>query len=301
MKPPFWEVFFDDESSVTKVTSYFFLLTEICIIKWKSMEVLGFALTIVIGLLVSLFGGGGSILTVPVLVYLFAIPATLSTTYSLALVSVTSLIAATPQIIQKKLFFKRILQFGIPSMVSLYMVRSYVVPTIPSVFYIFNIEIEKNVFMMIFFSVLMLVSGFFMIQQKKNNPDCIDCPYNYLVLIMAGFFEGMITGFVGAGGGFIIVPVLMIFGKLSLKQAVANSLLIIGVKSMIGFLGSHDIAELNFYFLIKILAIALVGMYFGIQLNKKLDAKQLKPIFGYFVIVMGILILAKEFVLNELM
>lgn len=116
--------------------------------------------------------------------------------------------------------------------------------------------------------------------------------------MFAGLFEGIITGIVGAGGGFIIVPVLMIFGKLSLKKAVVNSLFIIGVKSFIGFLGSHDIAALDFYFLAKIVAIALVGMYFGLKLNKKLDAKQLKPIFGYFIITMGFVILIKELLIN---
>lgn len=262
------------------------------------MEIIGLVLTIVIGLLVGLFGGGGIILTVPVLVYLFAIPATLSTTYSLALVSITSLIAAAPHVFKNTLSFKKILQFGIPSMFALYTVRAYVLPAIPLTFNLFGFAIEKNLFMMLFFSVLMLASGFFMIKQKKNNPDCIDCPYNHFVLMFAGLFEGIITGIVGAGGGFIIVPVLMIFGKLSLKKAVANSLFIIGVKSFIGFLGSHDIAALDFYFLTKIVAIALVGMYFGLKLNKKLDAKQLKPIFGYFIITMGFVILIKELLIN---
>lgn len=263
------------------------------------MEILGFLLTIVIGLLVGLFGGGGSILTVPVLVYLFAIPATLSTTYSLALVSITSLIAATPHVLQKKLAFKKILQFGIPSMFSLYTVRAFILAEIPATITLLGFEIEKNLFMMLFFSLLMLTSGFFMIQQKKNSPDCINCPYNHIALMIAGLIEGFITGILGAGGGFIIVPVLMIFGKLSLKQAVANSLFIIGVKSFIGFLGSHDIATLDFIFLAKIIAIALVGIYFGIKLNNKLDAKQLKPIFGYFVVIMGFIILIKELLIKQ--
>ena len=262
------------------------------------METAGFLLTVVIGLLVGLFGGGGSILTVPVLVYLFAVPATRATTYSLALVSITSLIAATPFILQKKIALKKAVQFGIPSLMALYTVRAYVLPAIPLQFELFGYAMEKNTFTLLFFSVLMLASGFFMIKQKKNNPDCIDCPYNSFVLMMAGLAEGIITGIVGAGGGFIIVPVLMIFGKLSLKQAVANSLFIIGIKSFIGFMGSDDIAELDLLFLVKIVLIASFGMYWGIQLNKKLDSKQLKPVFGYFVIVMGFLILVKELLVN---
>jgi len=262
------------------------------------MEILGYILTILIGLLIGLFGGGGSILTVPVLVYLFAIPATLSTTYSLVIVGITSLIATSPNVIKNDLSYKRILQFGIPSVISLYLVRAFLLPSLPTEFLLFGFSIHKNIAMMVFFSILMLVSGVYMIRQKRNEPDCIDCPYKSLVLILAGLVEGFITGIVGAGGGFIIVPVLMIFGKLNMKQAVANSLFIIGVKSIIGFLASADIHELDFIFLAKIFAIALVGMFFGMRLNKKLDAKQLKPIFGYFVVAMGIFIFVKELILS---
>lgn len=262
------------------------------------MEILGYALTIVIGLLVGLFGGGGSILTVPVLVYLFAIPATLSTTYSLALVSITSLLASFSHIANNNLSYKRIFLFGLPSLLSLYVVRAYLVPAIPISFQLFDFEIEKDIFMMIFFSFLMLIAGFFMIRKRKEMSETDNNNYNSISLILSGFSEGLVTGIVGAGGGFIIVPVLMIFGKLNLKQAVGNSLFIIGFKSMIGFLGSNDISALNYIFLIKILAIALLGMYFGIQLNKKFNAQQLKPLFGYFVLLMGFVILIKEIILT---
>nr|WP_255481766.1 sulfite exporter TauE/SafE family protein [Flavobacterium sp. xlx-221] len=262
------------------------------------MEVLGYVLTVAIGVLVGLFGGGGSILTVPVLVYLFMIPATLATTYSLALVSISSLIAAVPYVLKKQVSYKRALQFGVPSLITLYVVRAFVLPAIPQRFHWLGVVVDKNTLMLVFFSVLMLVSGFFMIRKRKSEPDCLDCPYNSLVLIFAGLAEGVITGVVGAGGGFIIVPVLMIFGKLNMKQAVANSLLIIGVKSLIGFLGSHNVLSLNFSLLATLLTIAIVGMLLGLQLNKKLDAKQLKPLFGYFVVAMGIFILFKEFIIK---
>lgn len=262
------------------------------------MEILGYLLTIVIGVLVGLFGGGGSILTVPVLVYLFAVQASLATTYSLALVSVTSLIAAIPHVFNKQISFKKALQFGLPSLIALYSVRAFVLPSIPNQFIFFGIILSKNLFMLIFFSILMLVSGVFMIKQKRKEPDCIDCPYNSSVLIFTGFVEGIITGIVGAGGGFIIVPVLMIFGKLSMKQAVANSLLIIGIKSLIGFLGSKDVIHLDFTFLSELIIIAIIGMIIGLQLNKRLDSKQLKPIFGYFVFGMGMFILFKELIFS---
>jgi uncharacterized protein len=262
------------------------------------MEIIGYIITIVIGLLIGLFGGGGSILTVPVLVYLFLIPTSLATTYSLALVSITSLIASSPHVINKTISWKRALQFGIPSMISLYMIRATVLPLIPSSFILFGYLVNKNIAMLILFALLMLVSGFYMIRQRDKEPDCIDCPYKSIALIIAGVLEGLITGVVGAGGGFIIVPILMIFGKLNMKQAVANSLLIIGVKSLIGFLSSADVMQLNFKLLVILLLIALLGMVIGIRLNKKLNGKQLKPIFGYFVIAMGFFILIKELIIS---
>lgn len=262
------------------------------------MEIFGYLLTTVIGLLIGLFGGGGSILTVPVLVYLFVIPTSLATTYSLAIVSFTSLIAVIPSLLKKQLSIKRTMQFGLPSLIALYAIRAFLLPAIPNHFFLFGYEISKNTSLLIFFSVLMLVAGSFMIRQRNNEPDCIDCPYNSLVLVFAGFAEGTITGIVGAGGGFIIVPILMIFGKLGMKQAVANSLLIIGVKSFIGFIASSDLPLLDFKFLMLLIAIAILGMYLGMQLNKRLNAKQLKPIFGYFVIIMGIFILFKELIFS---
>lgn len=262
------------------------------------METIGYLLTVVIGILIGLFGGGGSILTVPVLVYLFLIPTTLSTTYSLALVSISSLIAATPHIINKQLSFNRIIQFGVPSLLSLYTVRAFVLPSIPNEFHLFGFNIQKDVFMIVFFSIIMLIAGFFMIRNTKQGTQEVDGDHNPKTLIIAGLLEGAITGIVGAGGGFIIVPVLMFFGKLSMKQAVANSLFIIGVKSLIGFMGSHDMLELDFKFLLLLLTIALVGMTIGMRLNKKMDSKKLKPIFGYFVIGMGVFILIKELLVS---
>lgn len=258
------------------------------------MEYIGYLLTIVIGLLIGLFGGGGSILTVPVLVYLFLIPTSLATTYSLAIVCFTSLLAVAPSLLKKQLSIKRTIQFGLPSLVALYSVRAFLLPAIPNQFLFFGYAIDKNSFLLIFFSVLMLVAGSFMVRQRNNEPECIDCPYNSLVLIFVGLAEGAISGIVGAGGGFIIVPILMIFGKLGMKAAVANSLLIIGVKSFIGFIASRDLPTLDFNFLILLIAIAILGMVVGVQLNKRLNAKQLKPIFGYFVILMGTFILFKE-------
>lgn len=264
------------------------------------MEAIGYFFTIIIGLLIGLFGGGGSILTVPVLVYLFAIPATLATTYSLVVVSITSLLAATPHVIKKQLSYSSILSFGIPSIGSLYLVRAMVLPAIPNTFQILGYTLDKNLVMMVFFAIIMLFAGSMMLTQKKSQSSASQQSPQTKALILSGIAEGFLTGMVGAGGGFIIVPIFMIFGKLSMKQAVANSLLLIGIKSLIGFLVSHNMMHLDVLLLMQIIGIALKGMLIGIQINKKLNAQQLKPIFAYFVLSMGILILIKELLVNGL-
>lgn len=258
------------------------------------MLITGFILTILIGILIGLFGGGGSILTVPVLVYLFAVPAGLATTYSLALVGLTSLFAVAPAVWQKRMAWPKVIAFGLPSMLAMLTVRAYIIPLIPAYINVFGHLLYKDTLTMLAFSVLMLVAGFYMLRQNKATAAMPSKSPSLKVLSAAGIAEGAITGLVGAGGGFIIVPMLLIFGQLPLKQAILNSLLIIGIKSTLGFLASHNLGNISPLLLTQLLAIAFVGMFIGTQLSKRLATKQLKPIFGAFVILMGLLVLLKE-------
>lgn len=258
------------------------------------MDLIGYLLTILIGILINVFGGGGSILTVPLMVYIFSIPATLATTYSLAIVGVTSLFASVPHLIKKQLTFLKMIQFGIPSLVSLYIVRSFLLPIIPQRFEILDVLFIKDSLLLNLFAMLMLIAGFFMIFKKSQELDCIDCNYNSNLLVFTGFIEGIITGMVGAGGGFIVIPILMLYGKLSIKQAIANSLVIIGFKSFIGFIVSFNVNELNFKFLLTLLALAIIGMFIGTRLTKIIEPKKMKPYFGYFVVIMGFFIVIKH-------
>lgn len=262
------------------------------------MEIIGYLSAIGIGLLIGLLGGGGSILTVPVLVYLFAVSPIMATTYSLFIVGVTSTIATVPNILNKTIAIKKALYFGVPSLIAVYATRAFIVPAMPKEVSIFGfISMSKDSFFMLFFALLMLASAYNMLRKKKvTEEECYNCPFSIAVMMFVGATEGFITGLVGAGGGFIIIPALVLIAKTPMKQAISTSLLIIGIKSIIGFVGTPNLHELDLTLLLTLTAIALVGMYFGIKINKKIDSNKLKPIFGGFVLIMGFFILIKELI-----
>lgn len=146
---------------------------------------------------------------------------------------------------------------------------------------------------MIIFSVLMITAAISMI--RKNKPEIKTTETNYIQLSIIGFVVGIITGFLGAGGGFLIIPALLFFANLPMKQAVGTSLLIITINSTIGFGGDLYIGTpINYPFLLGVSAMALFGMIIGSQLSKKIDGTKLKPLFGWFVLVMGFYIITKE-------
>jgi hypothetical protein len=148
---------------------------------------------------------------------------------------------------------------------------------------------------MLFFAIIMLLASISMIRNKsKATDDDAVIKYNYPLIIIEGFVVGLITGIVGAGGGFLIIPALVLLAKLPMKKAVATSLFIIAIKSLIGFLGDVQNLEIDWPFLLSFTAISIVGIFIGIWLNKFIDGKKLKKAFGWFVLIMGIYILYKE-------
>jgi hypothetical protein len=259
------------------------------------MEIFGFLASIIIGLSLGLIGGGGSILAVPILVFLFNIPPEQATSYSLFIVGITAMIGSYSHYKMGNLKIKSAIVFTIPSLISLLVVRKILMPLIPNqLFSFFDIEITKNVLIMIIFAVLMIATSVSMIKTDKRS--AINGTINFKILAIIGFFVGFIIGFLGAGGGFLIIPALLFFAKLPMKQAVGTSLFIIFINSAIGFSGDllGDV-ELDFHILLTITIMALIGLIIGTQLSKKLDGAKLKPAFGWFVLVMGIYILTKEF------
>jgi uncharacterized membrane protein YfcA len=262
------------------------------------MEGVGYVASILIGMLLGLIGGGGSILTVPVLVYLFKIDAVMATTYSLFIVGVTSAMGSLNYIKQNLVSYSSVLLFGIPSIISVFVTRTYLLPFIPNeLLTIGSLAITKSIFLMLLFALLMIVASYSMIRKGIQPPGTdavspIAC--NRTWMVMEGIAVGAITGLVGAGGGFIMIPVLVLVGKLPMKQAIGTSLIIIALSTIIGFLGEIHRVPIHWLFLLTLTGLAVLGICIGTTLSKKINGKKLKPAFGWFILIVGICILLKE-------
>lgn len=258
--------------------------------------IVGYFGALLIGVVLGLVGGGGSILTVPILVYLFYVNPVLATAYSLFIVGITALVG-TLRAYRKGLVDIRIgIIFSIPAFIAVYVTRKYLLPSIPDI--LFEIEgwiLTKELSIMLFFAIIMLLAAYSMIRKKKvENSNEALVSLNIPIIIMEGFAVGVLTGLVGAGGGFLIIPALVVLTKMPMKKAVGTSLLIITVKSLIGFTGDLDHLEIDWLFLTAFSALSIVGIFIGGYLNNWIDGKKLKKGFGWFVIVMAVYILFKE-------
>ncbi len=267
------------------------------------MEIIGYFASMLIGVSLGLIGGGGSILTVPVLVYLFDVDPVRATAYSLFIVGATSLVGTYPKYRDGMVNLKTAIIFGIPAILAVYATRAFLVPMIPNpAFSIGSFVVSKAMLMMGIFATLMVFASYSMILGKKSGLEEkeSDGPqkFNYPMILMEGAVVGILTGLVGAGGGFLIIPALVLFSKLPMKQAVGTSLLIIAAKSLIGFTGDLSHYEMDWTLLGIITALAIAGIFIGNRLSRNVDGEKLKKAFGWFVLVMGIYILIKELVLN---
>ena len=270
------------------------------------MELLGYFGAVLMGLSLGLIGGGGSILTVPILVYLFHIDAVMATAYSLFIVGLTSLIGSGSHMRLGNIHWRTAIVFGIPSILSVYATRAWLVPALPDpLFSVGGVVVGKSIGILIFFAVIMVVAAFSMIrrprmvkaevQEEIRNDSGKGKPFNYPLILVEGIVVGAITGIVGAGGGFLIIPALVLLAKLPMKQAVGTSLIIIAAKSLLGFLGDlrgEEVIDWSFLGIFSVIAIA--GILIGARLSKRISNAHLRPAFGWFVLVMGIYIITRE-------
>ncbi|QED37328.1 sulfite exporter TauE/SafE family protein [Antarcticibacterium arcticum] len=259
-------------------------------------EIAGYFGALLMGVVLGLIGSGGSILTVPILVYLFAVNPITATAYSLFAVGTTSLVGAIKNIRKKLVDIRTAVVFSIPAFIAVYITRKFIVPALPEhLFNVGNFEITRDIGIMLFFAVIMILASISMIIEKKekNLPETAVI-YNYPLIIIEGAVVGVLTGLVGAGGGFLIIPALVLLAKLPMKKAVATSLLIIAVKSLIGFIGDIENLEIDWVFLLIFTGISVAGIFLGIYLNRFIPGKKLKKAFGWFVLAMGIYIVWME-------
>lgn len=265
------------------------------------IEIIGFISAAVIGISLGLIGGGGSILTVPVLVYLLGISPVTATAYSLFIVGFSSLVGGLSYAKKGMVNYKTGIVFTIPAFISVYLTRLLLVPALPATWFsVGGLEITKSIGIMVIFALLMIAASYSMIKDKKAlKKELKDVKtskkFNYPLIIVEGVVVGALTGLVGAGGGFLIIPALVVLAKLPMKEAVGTSLLIIAAKSLIGFIGDiQSGGDIDWVFLMIFTAIAGAGIFIGTYLSNLIDGQKLKKGFGWFVLIMGSFMIYKE-------
>jgi hypothetical protein len=262
------------------------------------MILLGYFLAALVGISLGLIGSGGSILTVPILVYIMGVDAVSATAYSLFIVGATALVGGVQNAIQKRVDFMTVLVFGVPSIAAVYATRKWLVPMIPDeLFSLGSLAITKPIALMLLFAVVMIMASISMIRpsRKPEADDSQPMKYNYPMILLEGSVVGVLTGLVGAGGGFLIIPALVLLARMPMKLAVGTSLFIIAAKSLLGFTGDlQGTLAIDWNLLLIFTGASVAGIFAGIALSKHIPGAKLKTGFGWFVLVMGIYIIIKE-------
>ena len=258
-------------------------------------QILGYVGALIVGLVLGLIGGGGSILTVPLLVYLLAYNPVVATAYSLFVVGISSMVGTYQKYRKGLVDFKTGLAFSFPSFIAVYLSRRYFVPEIPDILLNFDdFQLTKGMGIMIFFAIIMLIASVSMIKKGKNEVQLISKKQPYYKTFVQGLIIGTITGIIGAGGGFLYVPALVIWANIPMKKAVGTSLIIVTINSLIGFMGDVQTLEIEWEFLLTFTLTSIVGIILGVFLSKFISGEKLKKSFGFFVLFMAIYIIYKE-------
>jgi uncharacterized membrane protein YfcA len=257
------------------------------------MILLGYILAIVMGLTLGLVGAGGSILTVPILVYLLGVKPVVATGYSLLIVGTAALTGAIRYWRNGFVNLRAAFMFAVPAMLTVLATRIFIVPAIPDPI----LGIPKDIFIMLLFAILMIVAALFMLKPLKveKAPHSQMPPTRAAKLVIGSACVGLLTGMVGAGGGFLIIPTLIALFGLPVKEAIGTSLAIIAINSLVGFQG--DIASgisLDWHLLGLFIGLTLLGMWIGTTLAKRMEGEKLKKLFGVFTLLVGLAVLAEE-------
>jgi len=262
-----------------------------------TMMIAGLTSTVFMGLTLGILGAGGSILTVPILVFLMKVEVSEATAYSLFIVGITALIGALSYHKKGLIRFKTGLIFAFPAFIGVYATRLFVIPALPeNIMQIGAWEMSKDALTLIVFAVIMILAAYAMIKPSGVKSKKTASQINIPLIAVEGLLVGGVTGFVGAGGGFLIIPALVILAGLPMKEAVGTSLMIISIKSLLGFTGDIQAGmQINWTLMLGLSSLSIIGTVLGELVSHKIDGNKLKPLFGYFVLVMGIGMLLREF------
>lgn len=252
-----------------------------------------FALAVVIGITLGLLGAGGAILAVPAFVYLGGISPTLASGYALFVVTVATAVASIPAWRTKRIVWRAFWAFGSTTMMTIFLVRSFVMPQLPDVFHIGTTSILRDTVLMIAFAMVLLIAGISMLRtrdtlHKSEHP-------HIMWLAFYGIIIGIIAGFLGVGGGFLMTPALVLWARLDMRYAVGTSLALICVNSAVGVVGDLSSGvQYDWVFVGTFAALATAGILIGMMLSHRIQVEHLKRAFGWLVIAIGITVLAKE-------
>lgn len=267
------------------------------------MVVIGYIAAVFMGLVLGIIGGGGSILTVPILVYFMAVDPGVATGYSLLIVGATAAFGAISYYKQGLIDIRSSMVFAVPSVISVYMTRAFLMPVIPDTLLTTPVAITKNVAIMLLFAMLMLASAVMMLKRAHQTTDSLSPssthPPKVGLIVIEGAIVGLITGLLGAGGGFLIIPALVLFMGMPMKNAVGTSLLVIAVKSLVGFIGDLQAGiPLAMPLLPLMLVATFIGMAMSTRLSGKFDSSLLPKVFAYFTLFIAIMIITQELILR---
>jgi len=238
-----------------------------------------------IGITLGLLGSGGSILTVPVLNYVVGQETKVAIAGSLMIVGIISLFSMIPYAKQKLVDWRTVVLFGVPGMVGA-MAGAW------------SAHFVSDAMQMLIFTALLLVASYLMFKPMKLDDEPHE-PRAFYKILIDGFIVGGVTGLVGVGGGFLIIPALVLLGGLSMRMAVGTSLVIITAKSFAGFVGYMPVLEelnlaVDWNIIAIFSAIGIVGGWIGHKMSAKIDQQTLKKGFAMFMILMGLFILYKN-------
>lgn len=264
------------------------------------MIILGYIAAVLMGMVLGVIGGGGSILTVPILVYLMGVTPDIATGYSLLIVGATAAFGAVRYFKEGLVDVKASILFAVPSIIAVYLTRAFLMPAIPETIAFQSLTIDKNLGIMVLFAMLMLASAAMMLKKaySKSAPatQVIENKQpNVGLIVIEGAVVGVVTGILGAGGGFLIIPALVLILGMPMKNAVGASLFIIALKSLLGFIGDLQTGiQLEMPLLPLMLVATFIGMAVSTKVAGKLDGAALQKFFAFFTLVIAVFIMTKE-------
>lgn len=259
------------------------------------MEVIGCIFAFIIGVVITLLGGGGSTLFIPVFVYLFHVDPYLASSYSLLIVASSSLLSSVDNWRSKRILFKPAFFFVFPIVITSLVIRQLILPRIPEIISITDsFQFERNSGLMIIYALIIIAISLVALQSRK---EVASQKNNYSLVVLQAIIVGIITGFIGNGGGFLIVPAMLYVLKIPIKNAIATTLFVVSITSSVNFIGDQfTILKFEWSFVLTFLISTLLGVLVGNQFKNKISEVSLRKIFNYFILLLGVGILFFELI-----